>query len=177
MKDRSGSGGNSGGNDGQTQVIPQIDYFYADSYSGYSGDGTTVYWSTTNAGGVTLSVDGYDLGNNSTSGSYQLQAPLQGAGTHTITLTAHSVTDSTSSSITYTMYDRQEPTQVPVMQPTQEIIEWTDQQWQQFEDTVDNMTDEDWNNVFDNMTEEDWDYLFSNLSEEDLQGLADADIW
>ena len=75
------------------------------------------------------------------------------------------------------MYDRQEPTQVPVMQPTQEIIEWTDQQWQQFEDTVDNMTDEDWNNVFDNMTEEDWDYLFSNLSEEDLQGLADADIW
>ena len=177
MKDRSGSGGNISGNDGQTQVIPQINYFYADSYSGYSGDGTTVYWSTTNAGGVTLSVDGYDLGNNSTSGSYQLQAPLQGTGTHTITLTAHSVTDSTSSSITYTMYDRQEPTQVPVMQPTQEIIEWTDQQWQQFEDTVDNMTDEDWNNVFDNMTEEDWDYLFSNLSEEDLQGLADADIW
>lgn len=88
--------------DGQRRIIPSIDYFYSDSDSGHPSDGTTVYWSTTNAAGVTITVDGYHITNSSASGSYSLQAPLSGIGTHSITLTAHSVTDDASSVIYYT---------------------------------------------------------------------------
>ena len=92
-----------GSSDGQTRVVPKIDYFYASPDSGNPGDGTTVYWSTTNAGGVTITVDGYQITNEGSNGSYQLQAPMQGEGNHTITLTAHSVTDDTTQSINYYM--------------------------------------------------------------------------
>ncbi|MBQ6343250.1 MAG: transporter substrate-binding domain-containing protein [Anaerolineaceae bacterium] len=91
--------------EGQTQIKPSIDYFYADSDSGHTGDSVVVYWGTTNASGVTLSVDGYNIVNSTADGSYQLQAPVSGAGTHSITLTAQSVTDSSSQTIYYTTYD------------------------------------------------------------------------
>ena len=101
-------GDNNDGNDGQQQTVPSIDYVYASPDEGYSGDGTTVYWSATNAFGVTISVDGNVIDNSSASGSYSLQAPIQGAGTHTITITAHSVTNDISDSCTFIMHDRDE---------------------------------------------------------------------
>ncbi len=97
MKDASGRDG-----DGQRRVIPEIDYFYADSNSGYAGESTSIHWGTSNAGGVTIYVDGYSITNGSSSGSYQLQAPIAGEGSHEIKLVAHSVTDDAVSTIWYT---------------------------------------------------------------------------
>lgn len=151
--------------DGQRQIIPSIDYFYSDSDSGYSGDAATVYWSTTNAGGVTISVDGYQITNASSSGSYQLQAPLQGTGTHTITLTAHSVTDDASSSIYYTMNDRPSQPEVtapqPVIQPEPVWSEpvWSESDWNEIEQALDSLTEEDWQALSDALSEIDWDDL------------------
>ena len=100
-KDESGWDG-----EGQQRVVPSIDYFYCDPDAGFTGDMTTVHWSVSNAGGVTISVDGYTIVNLSdSSGSYSLQAPIQSTGTHTITLTAHSVTDDASASAYFTMYE------------------------------------------------------------------------
>jgi hypothetical protein len=96
---------NSSQGDGQQETIPQIEYFYADDAFGYSGDGTTIYWSTYNTVGVTIYVDGYTIQNGDTSGALELQAPLQGAGSHEIQLVAHSVTDDAYSTIWYTMYE------------------------------------------------------------------------
>lgn len=90
--------------DGQTRTIPVIDYFYADPDFGFSGDSTTIYWSASNAAGVTIYVDGYLIENGFASGSYQLQAPIQGEGEHEIELVAHSVTDDVYASIWFTMY-------------------------------------------------------------------------
>ena len=181
----SSSGGPSSGEDGQTRTIPSIDYFYADSDSGYSGDGTTVYWSTTNAGGVTISVDGYTISNEGPSGSCPLQAPLQGAGTHTITLTAHSVTDDASSSITYTMMERaSESYPTPTVEPennwevdpeTLSEDQWnaivetmTEEEWNSIEEqTLEDM----WNDAVENMTIDDLYDVFNNMSEEDLEYL------
>ena len=158
--------------DGQTQVIPVINSFSADSYSGYPGDGTTIYWSTSNAGGVTISVDGYEISNEGASGSYQLQAPLQGAGSHSITLTAHSVTDDTSQTIYYTMNEYATGLDVNF----DDTYDMTEQDWQDFGDALDSMTEEDWNQVFDSMTEEDWNDFadaFAQMSDEDWAALAE----
>ncbi len=181
-----GSGSGSG-NDGQTQVIPVIDYFSADSYSGNPGDGTTVYWSTSNAGGVTITVDGYQISNEGASGSYSLQAPLQGAGTHSITLIAHSVTDDASQTIYYTMNEPQPDNSWESGNDWGSSDDWgmTEQDWQDFSNAVDNMTEQDWqdfsdaldsmteqdwqdfSDALDSMTDEDWAALESLLSEEE----------
>ncbi len=91
-------------NDGQQQVIPEIDYFYADPDSGFSGDATVVYWSASNAIGVTIYVDGYNIIDGPAEGSYQLQAPIQGEGLHEIKLVAHSLTDDDYDTTYFTMF-------------------------------------------------------------------------
>lgn len=106
--DSYGGGGSYDGGDGQTRVIPTIDYLYASPDSGYTGDGTVIYWSASNASGVTITVDGYEIANSSATGQYQLQAPVQGVGTHTITVTAQSVTDSASASCYFTMNSQED---------------------------------------------------------------------
>ena len=99
-----GGGGGGGGDDGQTRVIPSIDYFYVSPDSGTMGDSTTAYWGVSNAGGVTITVDGNTIYNGSdSSGSAPISATIQSVGTHSITLTAHSVTDDASSTVYYTM--------------------------------------------------------------------------
>ena len=143
-----------GEEDGQTQVIPSVDWAYADDCQ--AGDGTTVYWSTTNASGVTISVDGNAIGNSSAEGSYPI--PAQSVGTHTVTVTAQSITDSASQSCTFTVYDN---TTDGYTDDTYNY-EMTEQDWQYFSDAVDNMTEEDWNQVFDSMTDEDWASLLSD---------------
>ena len=55
---------------------------------------------------MTISVDGYVIDNSSDSGSYSLQAPVQGVGYHTITITAQSATDSASDSCVFVMNDQ-----------------------------------------------------------------------
>lgn len=187
----SGYSGGDSGNDGQSQIIPNIDSFSASSYSGNPGDGTTIYWSTSNAGGVTISVDGYQISNEGASGSYQLQAPLQGEGTHSITLTAHSVTDDTSQTIYYTMSGSndygwesgndwnvsEEDIQTFVDSMTEEdwnafndaVGQISEEDWNAFADAVDQMTEEDWNafaEAVDQMTDEDWAALEALLADE-----------
>ena len=102
MKDAGGWDG-----EGQKRVVPEIDYFYADPSTGNAGDGTTIYWGTSNAGGVTIYVDGYNITSGSASGSYSLQAPVASAGSHEIKLVAHSVTDDAVSSVWYTAVENQ----------------------------------------------------------------------
>lgn len=159
---------NNGGNDGQTQVIPSVDYVYASPDSGQAGDGTTVYWSTTNAIGVTISVDGYDIDNSGPSGSYPLQAPVASVGTHTITVTAQSVTDSSSQSCTYT-----------ATESNYGGTDWNDTDtsgWQDsggWEDTsgwqdTNSVSEEDWqalNDLVNNMSVEDWTELETYLDD------------
>ncbi len=131
--------------DGQKAVTPSIDYVYVSPDSAQLGDGTTVYWSTSNAVGVTISVDGYVIDNSSASGSYPLQAPVQGLGTHTITIIAQSVTDSVSQSCTFTMYGPDDTDPVDQWSDSStNNYEMTEQDWQEFNDFVDSMTDEDW---------------------------------
>ena len=148
-------GSDSDGEDGQTQVIPSVDYVYASPDSGNAGDGTTVYWSTTNAIGVTISVDGYTIDNSGPSGSYPLQAPVASAGMHTITVTAQSITDSASDSCTYTAYEVNNDN----YSEDTYTYEMTEQDWQDFGSAVENMTEDDWNQVYDSMTEDDWNAI------------------
>lgn len=155
--------GYGGGNDGQTQVIPSIDYVYVSPDSAQLGDGTTVYWSASNAAGVTISVDGYVIDNSSASGSYPLQAPVQGVGTHTITITAQSVTDSVSQSCTFTMY---EPIGGDSYSGSND--NWSSNNSGNSGTQTDEygMTEQDWMDVFDNMTD-DWAALDEMLSSEE----------
>ncbi len=96
----------SGGDDGQQQVIPSIDYFYVDPSSGTMGDSTTAYWSVSNAASVDIDVDGNQIvSNGGTNGSAPISAVIQSVGTHSITLTAHSVTDDASQTVYYDMSD------------------------------------------------------------------------
>ena len=87
-------------------MIPSVNYVYISPDSGYTGDAAYLYWDTSNAIGVTITVDGYTIDNSGPSGSYTLQAPISGVGSHTITVTAHSVTSDASSSCTYTSMER-----------------------------------------------------------------------
>ncbi len=158
-------GGDSGGNDGQTRVIPSVDYVYASPDTANAGDGTTVYWSTTNAGGVTISVDGNTIDNSGPSGSYPLQAPVANAGTHTITITAHSVTDDASASCTFTANEYNYDNFVDTY-----TYDFSEQDWQDFGNALDNMTEDDWNQVYDSMTEDDWNAIsdaFDQMTDED----------
>ena len=156
--------GYGGADDGQTQIIPSIDYVYVSPDSAQLGDGTIVYWSTSNAVGVTISVDGYVVDNSSASGSYPLQAPVQGVGTHTITITAQSVTDSVSQSCTFTMYG-------PIGGDSNggSSDNWSNNNNSSGGNQTDEygMTEQDWQNVFDNMTEDDWQDVIDNMTEED----------
>lgn len=92
-----------GGDDGQTRVIPSIDYFYVSPDSGYMGDSTTAYWSVSNAGGIEVFVDGNPIYNGSDStGSASISATIQSVGNHTVSIVAHSVTDDATQSVNYT---------------------------------------------------------------------------
>ena len=90
------------GEEGQQQIIPAINYFYPDSNSGSVNECPTVYWSVSNSGAVDIAVDGsmYDRSYNAT-GAMVVCGALRNEGRHTVTLTAHSVTDDRSSSFTY----------------------------------------------------------------------------
>ncbi len=90
------------GEEGQHQIIPAINYFYPDSNSGSVNECPTVYWSVSNSGAVDIAVDGsmYDRSYNAT-GAMLVCGALRNEGKHTVTLTAHSVTDDRSSSFTY----------------------------------------------------------------------------
>ena len=90
------------GEDGQRQTIPVINYFYPNSNSGVIEGCPTVYWSVSNSGAVDIAVDGamYDRSYNAT-GAMVVCGALKNEGRHTVTLTAHSVTDDRSSSFTY----------------------------------------------------------------------------
>ena len=165
-------GGVSGGNDGQTRVIPSVDYVYLSDYTVDVGEGTTVYWHTTNASGVTISVDGNAIGNSSSEGAYPI--PAQSVGTHTVTVTAQSVTDSASDSDSFTVeepvYNEPEPSYDTY---TYNI---TEQDWQDFGSALENMTEDDWNQVYDNMTEDDWNAIgeaFDQMTDEDWAALAE----
>lgn len=169
--DWSVDGDDNDGNDGQTQVIPSVDYVYASPDSGEAGDGTTVYWSTTNAIGVTISVDGYDIDNSGPSGSYPLQAPVASVGTHTITVTAQSVTDSASQSCTFTVTESNygdndwNDTDSGGWQDTGD---WQDTGYSDYGLDIPNYTEEDWqeyNDLVDNMSELDWAELGMYLDE------------
>lgn len=160
-----------GGSDGQTRVVPSIDYLYASPDSGYTGDGTTIYWSATNAAAVTISVDGYMIDHSSASGSYSLQAPIQGAGTHTITVTAHSVTDDASSSCTFTMnersYDYDTNSNNSYSYDTYSY-DVPDQDWTSWDDFANSLTEKDIqaiNDAFSSMTEEDWAEFLQAIDE------------
>ena len=50
--------------DGQTRKIPVINYFYASSTEGRLGDSTLVYWSVSNAAGVTITCNGATIENS-----------------------------------------------------------------------------------------------------------------
>lgn len=97
--------------DGQTRVIPEISDFYASSYSGFSGECTTVYWRVEKAGGVDISVDGTLVNRTgSVSGSMNICDEIADLGNHKVEIAAHSVTDSTYSSFNYfTEEDGQKP--------------------------------------------------------------------
>ena len=93
--------------EGQKRVVPEIHYFYVDPSSGYMGDTATVYWSVSNAGGIEIFVDGMQIENTqNATGSAPVQATIQSVGSHSITLVAHSVTDDATSSVVYTMQER-----------------------------------------------------------------------
>ena len=91
------------GEEGQHQVIPTINYFYADSNSGPVDSCPTVYWSVSNAGAVDVLVDGnlYDRSSNATGAMVVCGSLSSNEGRHTVSLTAHSVTDDRSTSFTY----------------------------------------------------------------------------
>ena len=112
---------------------------------------------------MTITVDGYQISNEGASGSYTLQAPLQGAGTHSITLTAHSVTDDTSQTIYYTMNENSSNND------WQSNNNWNNDSW----DNYSTVTEEDINNAINNMTEEDWNNIFNNMTEDDWNELLD----
>ena len=104
------------GEEGQKRVIPSIDYFYVDPTSGYMGDSATAYWSVSNAGGIDLTVDGNNIAKGgSGSGSAPINATIQSVGTHAITLTAHSVTDDTTSTVYFTMKEEEPRVVIPVI--------------------------------------------------------------
>ena len=167
MYENSSAGGGSSQQDGQYQVIPNIDSFSASSYSGYPGDGTTIYWSTSNAGGVTITVDGYQISNEGASGSYSLQAPLQGTGTHSITLTAHSVTDDTSQTIYYTMNENSSN------DDWQSGNSWNNNSSNNDSWNNPSPAEESWNDVVNNMTEEDWTNVFDSMTDDEINEFID----
>ena len=93
---------------GQKRVVPVIDYFYIDPDNGHMGDSATVYWKVHNAAGVTITVNGTTIENSSTlEGGAPVSSTIQIVGTSKIVLTAHSVTDDTSATCYYTMYEKE----------------------------------------------------------------------
>ena len=88
--------------EGQRRIVPEINYFYADSDSGPLGECINVYWSVSNAAAVEIDVDGNQIEySQSSSGTTPVCATIQSVGKHRITLTAHTVTDDATSVITY----------------------------------------------------------------------------
>ena len=93
---------------GQKRIVPAINYFYVSPDSGVMGDSTTVYWSVSNTAGLDIKVDSTPIYNgNDMTGSAPVSATIQSPGTHYITLTAHSVTDDTSQTVSYYMEEGQ----------------------------------------------------------------------
>lgn len=95
---------NSG--DGQKSVLPTIEYFYPDYYSGVTGGCPTVYWGTKDAQKIYINVDGSNAV-TSTDGYGQAvvcSPNLSYDGSHTIELVARNTIDDTYSSFEYTTY-------------------------------------------------------------------------
>ena len=88
--------------EGQKRIVPTINYFYPSSNSGDEGACPTVYWSVSNTATVDIIVDGslYERSNNAT-GAMVVCGGLMNVGNHTVTLTAHSVTDDASSNFSF----------------------------------------------------------------------------
>lgn len=164
------------GGDGQTQVFPTIDYVYVSPDTGWAGDGTTVYWSASNAIGVTISVDGYTIDNSSASGSYSLQAPVQGAGTHTITVTAHSVTNDVSDSCTFTMNDQTSYEDDNNSYGSNNYEEDNQGGWQDSGDTYSDSYEESWDSYNDSY-EDSYDYGSDNYADDGDFYYDDTSSW
>ncbi len=92
--------------DGQKDIRPSIDYFYPDYYTGIAGGCPTVYWGTSNADMIYITVDGATAttSSNASGAAVVCSSKLDSAGSHTIELLARNVVDDTYSSFGYTTY-------------------------------------------------------------------------
>lgn len=106
----------NGGGSGGSRVIPAINSFYPDFYSGGSGTCPTVYWNTSNTAMVDISVDGVSVVKSySQNGAQKICGPLMGVGYHTVQLAALSATDTTYQSFTFHTEDEGQRRVVPVI--------------------------------------------------------------
>ncbi len=88
--------------DGQHFVPININSFYPDTYEGYGGECVNVYWSTTGAAAVRISVDGRQVyQDNVPNGYYEICSPLTDIGGHEVELQALNVTTDSYSSFWY----------------------------------------------------------------------------
>ena len=103
--------------EGQRRIVPVINYFYPETNSGPEGNCVTVYWSVSDAARIDVDVDGsvekssYDL-----TATRTICGAIAYPGNHTVTLTAHSVTDDTKASFTYTTNEEGQHRVVPVIE-------------------------------------------------------------
>ena len=103
--------------EGQRRVVPVINYFYPETNSGPEGNCVTVYWSVSNAGMMDVDVDG-EVVKSSTelNATRTICGAIAYPGHHTVTLTAHSVTDDARSSFSYTTSEEGQRRVVPVIE-------------------------------------------------------------
>ena len=88
--------------EGQKQMIPVINYFNTDSDFGEPGSCVNVSWDVSNAASIEISVDGsLYLRSNDENGFVPVCDEVSSVGTHTFTLTAHTVTDDATSECWY----------------------------------------------------------------------------
>ena len=88
--------------DGQHFVPININSFYPDSYSGYGGECVNVYWSTTGAAAVRITVDGVNVyQDNVPNGWTEICQPITNIGPHEVELEALNVVTSSYSSFWY----------------------------------------------------------------------------
>ncbi len=89
--------------DGQKYTPVEIYYFYPDYYAGEEDSCVNVYWSTSNASMVEITVDGESMYRGDwANGTKQLCGPITNRGAHNVQLYAFNVTADTYSAFTYT---------------------------------------------------------------------------
>ena len=94
--------------DGQHFIPININSFYPDAYEGYGGECINVYWSTTGAAAVRISVDGIQVYQGNVPNGYsEICSPLTNIGAHEIELEALNVVTSSYSSFWYTTYEHE----------------------------------------------------------------------